>query len=180
MSKTVKIIIVVAILGLGIAVYLFIKKKQTAGNTNNQDTNATGTNTTGANTSDTNTTGSNTTGTTNTNTNTSGLAGTISSVTAGVIADQILACMNKVGTDEQKIFEILEGMTGTDIKKVIDAFGVKPYYGTGLRSEDQKDSIFSVFVKKGNFNLLQWFEVELSRKGLDSMDHLLKSKGVIQ
>jgi hypothetical protein len=46
------------------------------------------------------------------------------------IADQILACMNKVGTDEQKIFEILEGMTGTDIKKVIDAFGVKPYYGT--------------------------------------------------
>jgi hypothetical protein len=70
---------------------------------------------------------------------------------------QLLDAMNQIGTDTTTIMNVLKSLnSGDDLLYIIKAFGVKPYYLTGLG-----DGLISRFMATDE-NLVGWFHSELS------------------
>lgn len=89
---------------------------------------------------------------------------TISDNQAMLIAENLLAAMNKYGTDENTILENLSGLNTDDLLLVMKKFGVKPYNGAGLATRGYEIKFFS-----SDLNLTGWFKRELSGSTLNSV-----------
>ncbi|CAA0190314.1 conserved hypothetical protein [Tenacibaculum maritimum] len=79
---------------------------------------------------------------------------TITDLQAKSIAEGLYEAMYTYGTDEDRIYELLRGISPPDFSKIYNAFGIRPYnefFGSW------EISLFGL-----DFDLLQWLSSELN------------------
>ena len=91
---------------------------------------------------------------------------TINDSQAILISQQLLAAMDRLGTDESTIVSLLQNLTRDDLLFVIKIFGIKQYNGVG-------ESIgLDKFIYSQNLNLIGWLKAELSGKALQTVSEM--------
>lgn len=89
------------------------------------------------------------------------------------IAERLFGAMRGIGTDEKTVFEILDGLTGNELKAVYNAFGTRNYSLFG------NDGFLSRWSVTGfDLDLFGWFKKELGKADLEEMRALWKRKKV--
>lgn len=83
------------------------------------------------------------------------------------IGQKLFTAMDRVGTDEQTIFEVFEELNTDEINYLFDQFGTVKY-GLGARS--------AIFGQPRNLG--GWLKKELTKKEYEKLRNLLKGKGV--
>ena len=96
---------------------------------------------------------------------------TITDNDSTLIAQNLLAAMNRYGTDDETIINNLTGLNGDDLLLVMKKFGVKPYNGAGLATRSYEIKYFAQ-----DLNLIGWLKRELS----DSKDTLAQVSEIFQ
>jgi len=86
---------------------------------------------------------------------------------AETIAEIQYVAMKHLGTDENAIFDSLDGLNGAALKKVVEKFGSRDYQGFG-----------SMPVLGRSKNLFQWYSEELSGKDLQKIKEIFKKSGI--
>ena len=111
--------------------------------------------------------GNSSTDTSNVDVNTSNL--TISSNDALLIAEGMYSAMNRIGTDEQSLFDLVTPLNKDDLLLVIKTFGMRryePLLGT------------TAFLLGQDQNLIGWLKGELGGSSYTKMKALFDGKGV--
>ncbi len=98
---------------------------------------------------------------------------TISENEAIVISENLLAAMNRYGTDERAVLENLEGLNQNDLLLVIKKFGSKPYNGAGLATRGYEIALFAQ-----NLNLIGWLRRELDGSTLSAVQEMFNANGI--
>lgn len=80
-------------------------------------------------------------------------------------ADTLFNAMNRLGTDEQAIYEVLTGLTYNDFVKVSDAFG-KRYYQKQMGMEGG-------YLFDEAYGLYEWLRFELSNDDFNHFHHIM-------
>ena len=94
----------------------------------------------------------------------------ITEAEAKVIANNLYAAMNRVGTDEDTIISLLENRNGDDLKLIIKAFGVRKYGTFGAPA-------FS-WMKGTDLDLIGWLRKELSGSKLTKVLGYFQKAGI--
>lgn len=85
------------------------------------------------------------------------------------IAEMQDAAMNEMGTDEELLFQSLEGLNRKDLVKVFNYFGLRKYVSfTGQRDD----------IAGHPLNLFLWYKNELSGKDLKKMKSIWENSGL--
>lgn len=92
---------------------------------------------------------------------------TITDNQATIISENLLGAMNKYGTDEKTIVEILKTLRKDDLTLVIQKFGVRPYNGAGLATRDYEKKFFAT-----DLNLIGWLKQELDGDDLNEVANI--------
>lgn len=97
---------------------------------------------------------------------------TISDNEAKIIANSLLDAMNRAGTDEDTLFNLIAPLSKDDLLTVYRKFGVKSYglYGLVTSPADK-------FIGE-HLTLIGWLKKELTKKENERMRQLFESKGV--
>lgn len=86
------------------------------------------------------------------------------------IAKTQMKAMDRFGTDEETLFASIEGLNGSDLRRVYKAFGVVPYSSTlGMGS-----ALFS-----SELDLLGWYRTELDKEELANMQAIWDKAGIV-
>ena len=88
-------------------------------------------------------------------------------------SENLLAAMNKYGTDEDAIIDNLAGLNKEDLLLIIKKFGVKPYNGFGLATRGYEKKFFAQ-----DLNLIGWLRRELGRKNLKKVRSIFTDNGL--
>lgn len=83
------------------------------------------------------------------------------------IARSVHWTMARAGTDENRLFNLLEPLSGADLVKVYRSFGVQPYGLSGGMGWFGSD-----------LNLFEWFEKELNRNERERMRLIWHKSGL--
>ena len=103
-----------------------------------------------------------------------GSSRTISDGNAILISQNLLAAMNKYGTDEDAIYSALEQCkTKDDLLLVIKKFGSKNYNGAGLATSWLDKNYLSTMK-----NLSGWLRAELTKRELAKVKEIYDKLGV--
>ena len=98
---------------------------------------------------------------------------TIDEDKANLIAQNLLAAMNRWGTDEKAIFDNLMPLNRDDLLLVMKSFGIKPYNGETLATRGYEISFFS-----SQLNLIGWLRAELSGDDLKKVKRIFTENGI--
>ncbi|MHA7109243.1 hypothetical protein ACRTDU_03905 [Sunxiuqinia elliptica] len=92
-----------------------------------------------------------------------------------IIAENLLAAMNRYGSDTEAILENLQGLNKDDLLLVIKKFGNKPYNGAGLATRAYEIAFFSQ-----NLNLIGWLRSDLAnnKNTLNEVKQIFNSNGI--
>lgn len=90
-----------------------------------------------------------------------------------VISENLLAAMNKYGTDEKTILDNLAPLQKDDLLLVMKTFGVKPYNGAGLATRDYEKMFFAQ-----DLNLIGWLKAELNDKDLADVKAIFETQNI--
>lgn len=91
-----------------------------------------------------------------------------------IIAQNLLAAMDRIGTDKQAIYDNIEKCkTKADLLLVIQKFGIKPYDGWGLA-----DTWLSKNIGSTMKNLNGWLRAELSSRDLRPVMQVYNNFGI--
>jgi hypothetical protein len=83
--------------------------------------------------------------------------------------EQHEACYMVFGTDTNRLFKTLEGLSDSELKQVFAAFGMRSYFLNGR--------IFSMGEK---LNLIQWYDKELTKSELRKMYLVWRGTGLFE
>lgn len=97
---------------------------------------------------------------------------TITRDDAILICQQLLAAMDGIGTDEDTIFRLLNGLSHDDLILLIKTFGLKYYADNGQASTVAK------WVYASNLNLIGWLKRELSGNDLKQVEQIFISNQI--
>ncbi len=78
-----------------------------------------------------------------------------------LISQQLLAAMDRWGTDDKTIMSLLDKLNRDDLLFVIKTFGIQPYNGLGSSQAVDRYLLYSV-----NVNLPSWIKAEMSGQNL--------------
>jgi len=95
-----------------------------------------------------------------------GSSTTISSSEAQEIADTLYDAMDKFGTDEETVFQELEGLNQADLLLVINKFGERKMSGA-----------YGIKLGKAK-SLIDWIKSEFSGYELDKVKEIFESNGI--
>jgi hypothetical protein len=100
---------------------------------------------------------------------------TMSDYAALSYANRLFMAMNRLGTDENEIFEIFENIhSQSDYNLVKQKFGIKPYDGWALADTFMAKKFFST-----EKNLYGWLSAELSVLKLRKLKDIVKPYNVV-
>jgi hypothetical protein len=99
---------------------------------------------------------------------------TITDTQAVIIADNLLAAMNKYGTDEKAIFENLDGLNENDLLLVIKKFGLKPYHPSGFLAT----MWYQIKFFSSDLSLIGWLREELKGKDYERVKQIFNSNNI--
>jgi hypothetical protein len=97
---------------------------------------------------------------------------TITVSDAILISQQLLAAMDKYGTDEKTIITLLSQLNRDDLLYVMKIFGVHQYNGAGSSVGLDR------WIYSQNLNLIGWLKSELSGKDLATVAGIFQSYNI--